>query len=202
MNNLRIAPIIKLFLPQYNSHVLFLMSISFLLILLTYSDLRSDAYHFVFDDFDYRVLVFFMLPISGIIISIIHVFTQRKINDFEKVFMLLFAVAANTFSAVYAGIHQVSTFQGWIIVFPIWNMVNAALLFLMYSYKIVDESYIIDEKPTHRQTLIGSIVVLTTLAIDHYVLQFYWAITLSMCFTYACNVNNVIQHILPGTRAN
>lgn len=79
-------------------------------------------------------------------------------------------------------------------------MINAGLLLLMYLYKIIDESYIIDDRPTYPQTAIGTVVVAATFVIGHYVLQLYWAITLSMCLTYASNVNNVVQHVFARTK--
>jgi len=201
MNIKEYKPIKKLFIPRYNELALFLMSISFLLVFISSSGLRADIDHFLFKDFDIRSYLFVIFFTLGITYSIFHIITRRKITDWEKISMIFFAIVVNSFTGIAAGLHQLDNSSGLIAIFPAWNIINAALLLIMYRLDIVNKHSIIDGNPSYFQAILGSLVVVSTFSICHYVFGLYWALTLSICVTYSCNINSIIQHILPRTNA-
>ena len=85
--------------------------------------------------------------------------------------------------------------HGILIAFPIWNFVNGALLLIMYRFEIIDESSIVDDNATAFQVIFGSMVVVATLIVCRFVFKLYWAITFSICVTYASNFNGIVQSL-------
>ena len=201
MNSHHRNHIARLFIPRYNELALFLMSIAFVLLFFTHADLRAGSQELLFDDFDpwrYIALVLFML---GILFSLYDVFTTMQKTDWEKKAMLFFAVMVNGVGGVAAGIHVLEDSHGLLMVFPIWNIVNGVLLLLMYRFDIIDESSIVDDNATPFQVLLGSIVIVATFVVCRFVFEMYWAITFSICVTYATNVNGTVQSLFSVPRS-
>ncbi len=142
-----------------------------------------------------------MLFVLGIMFSLYHVFTTREKTDMEKTAMFFFAIFVNGFSGVVAGIHMLKDSHGILMVFPIWNIVNGALLLLMYRFEIIDESSIVDDNATAFQVISGSMVVVATFIVCRFVFEMYWAITFSICVTYASNLNGMVQSLFSRPRS-
>ncbi|MHC4728197.1 MAG: hypothetical protein ACYS17_13330 [Planctomycetota bacterium] len=190
-----------LFIPRYNELALFLMSIAFILVFITHADLRTASYKPLLNDFDIKIIIALVLFVLGIIFSLYHVFTTREKTDGEKAVMLFFAIFVNGFSGIAAGMHILKEAHGILILFPIWNMINGALLLLMYRFEYIDESSIIDDNTTMFQVIFGSLVVVSILIVCRFVFKVYWAITFSICVTYASNVSGTIQSLFSGPRS-
>ena len=191
-----------LFIPRYNELALFLMSSAFVLLLITHSDLRTATFKGLSDQFDLRIIIGFVLFFMGIIFSLNHVFTTREKTEGEKAVMLFFAIFVNGLSGIAAGLHILKESQGVLIIFPIWNIINGALLLLLYRFEYIDENSIIDDKATTFQVISGSLVAVAILLICRFVFKMYWAITFSICVTYASNVSGILQSLFsgPGSR--
>ena len=190
-----------LFIPRYNELALFLMSISFVLLFITHSDLRAASFKPLFKDFNLRAYIALVLFVLGIIFSLYHVFTTREKTDGEKAVMLFFAIFINGLSGIAAGMHMLKDYHGILIVFPIWNIVNGALLLAMYRFEFIDESSIVDDNATAFQVIFGSMVVVAVLIVCRFVFDMYWAITFSICVTYATNINGTVQSLFSRPRS-
>lgn len=185
----------NLLIPRYNEISLFLMSIAFVLLFFTNADLRTESHEFFFNDFDprsYIALAFFVL---GILYSLFHVFTTLQKTDWEKTTMLFFAVIINAFSGIAAGTHMLEAVHGLLVIFPVWNIINGGLLLILYRFDFIDESSIDDDNATPLQVLLGSIIVVATFVICHYIFKLYWAFTFSICVAYASNINETLQNL-------
>ena len=191
-----------LFIPRYNELALFLMSFAFVLLFFTHADLRAASFKPLFGNFNLRVLIALGLFVLGIMFSLYHVFTAREKTEGEKAVMLFFAAIVSGLSGIAAGIHILKNSHGILIVFPIWNLVNGILLLIMYRFEMIDESSIVDDNATTFQVISGSMVVVATLIVCRFVFKMYWAITFSICVTYASNLNGMLQSLFskPGSR--
>ena len=187
-----------LFIPRYNELALFLMSISFVLLFITHSDLRAASFKPLFKDFNLRAYIALVLFVLGIIFSLYHVFTTREKTDGEKAVMLFFAIFINGLSGIAAGMHMLKDYHGILIVFPIWNIVNGALLLAMYRFEFIDESSIVDDNATAFQVIFGSMVVVAVLIVCRFVFDMYWAITFSICIIYTTSFDKALQSVFPG----
>jgi hypothetical protein len=185
------------FLPRYNELTLFLMGLSFVLLYLTYPDLRSLAGDFLRSDhsFDYRRYLFVGLFGLGILFSLTHILIRRAKSSFEKFVMLFFAVVVNGYSGIAAGAHLIKEARGLLMIFPLCNILSGAILLILYRLHVINEKCIEDDDATILQVIVGSAVVIVTLAVCS-AYQMYWAITFSICVAYATNFNDVLQYVL------
>ena len=103
--------------------------------------------------------------------------------------MLCFAIMANAFSGIAAGIYMLMNFYPLLILFPIWNIANGVLLLVMLRCELIDENNVSDDDADLRQVIAGSIIVVATFLVCRFVFQMYWAITFSICVAYATNLN-------------
>ncbi len=190
-----------LFIPRYNELALFLMSIAFVLLFFIHADLRAASYMPLTSNFNLRILIAMGLFVLGIMFSLYHVFTTREKTEGEKAVMLFFAAIVNGLSGIAAGMHILKDSHGILIVFPIWNIVNGALLLLLYRLEYIDESSIIDDNATTFQVISGSMVVVAILIVCRFIFKMYWAVTFSICVTYASNLNGILQSLFSRPRS-
>jgi hypothetical protein len=163
------------------------------MLLLVDINLRVEIRNALFVKFNLNTYLFTVIFILGIIFSVYHVFIYRLKTEWEKIPMLVFAVYVNLFSGIAGGLHALKTSEGLLAIFPIWNIINGVLLYLMYRLDIVDTINIVDDDVSSFQIILGTTVVLIALALCHFVFNLYWAVTFSVCVSYATNINWIIQ---------
>jgi hypothetical protein len=188
-----------IFTPRYSELVLFLMSLTFLILFFTSPTMRSDAERFNPDSlvlnnpFGYFVLAIFSL---GMFFSIYHAFSRKPKTTFQKWTMLYFAVFANASSGLISGVQILQDTQGVLIVFPFWNITNAILLMSLYRSGEINIGNIQNEEVSLPQILFGSLIVIALLSFCQYVLNWHWATIFSVCVIYATNLTYVSRLFL------
>jgi hypothetical protein len=188
----------RLFVPRYDELSLFLMSLSFLLIYFTDSDIHSIAYTMFVTEFHWQNFPFYVLLLlflSGLAFSIYHVFTSKRKTPGQKTAMLYFAVMVNALAGFMASAHMFQESPGVLIVFPLWNIVNALILLLMYWGQIVDENAISDDNASPIEVASGSVAVIVLYLACRF-FGLYWALTFSICVSYATNFSAATQRLL------
>lgn len=187
-------------IPTYDELSLFLMAATLLLLFATNTQMREDIHSIrtMDENLGGRPSVLMLLCIVGFYLCLYHVFTLRKKTEWERRFMLLFAVTANATTGIAAGIHLIRGSAGWQLVFPIWNIINGVLLLLMLRLKIINEDCISDHNATPGQVIFGLIAVLIIFALCNFLFELYWALTFSICVIYATNFDRALQSIFPG----
>lgn len=187
-------------IPTYDELSLFLMAVTLILLFVTNSQMLSEIYSVLTMDRELggRLLVLILLCLVGFHLCLYHVFTLRKKTEWERHFMVLFAVTANATTAIAAGIHLIRASAGWQLVFPIWNIVNGVLLLLMLRLKIINEDCISDHNATLGQVTFGLTAILVIFALCSFVFKLYWALTFSICVIYATSFDRALQSIFPG----
>ncbi|MDD5676955.1 MAG: hypothetical protein PHW60_03060 [Kiritimatiellae bacterium] len=196
---------VDLFVPRYDELSLFLMSASFFLVVFLDPELKALVYKALVAEFDPRLFPFyavFLLFISGAALSIYHVFTKARKKNFEKFAMLYFAVMVNGLIGFLAGAQMLQTSHGYLLVFPVWNILNSLLLLLMYRFSLIDETAITDDNAAPYQVALGGAVVLAVFLVCQYVFRLHWTITFSVCVCYATNANSLLQRLLSTRREN
>jgi len=185
----------RIFIPHYDELSLYLMSLSFILIFVLTPDLRSSSKHIFFSGSDLRAAFIPFIFLLGVLLSLYHVFTSRKKADWEKFAMLCFAVMANAFSGIAAGLYMLINFNPILILFPIWNIANGVLLLIMLRCELIDENNVSDEDADFPQVIAGTIIVVATFLVCRFAFQMNWAVTFSICVAYATNLSGVIRKI-------
>jgi peptidoglycan/LPS O-acetylase OafA/YrhL len=149
---------------------------------------------------DARVYFLAAIFLAGLVLSLYHVFTKREKTRLEKMVMMLFAVMANAGTGIVAGLYVIKNgeVKNWQLVFPIWNIVNGALLLLMLRLKVIDESCISERQAAPIQIVLGLAAVAVTFLVCTYVFKLYWAMTFSICIVYTTSFDRALQSVLPG----
>jgi DNA-directed RNA polymerase subunit RPC12/RpoP len=188
-------------IPTYDKLSLFLTAMTMLLLLLTNHHWIHPAKEkdwidsFVSRNIDYRIILCFA-PI--IFISVVGFLWQVATSP--KTALLLFAVLTNAAVGFISGRYVIKNgdAHNWQLIFPVWNIINSALLIVMLRFKIINEECISDRKATSVQIILGMVAVFVIFALCNYVFKLYWAITFSICIIYTTSFDRALQNILPG----
>ena len=85
--------------------------------------------------------------------------------------------------------------QGWLIVFPIWNVIAGVMLMLLSDVGKVDDTYVSDEDAGIREVIVGLFLLCVLLVLCQYVWRLYWAVTFSICVGYATTLSKLMRHL-------
>jgi DNA-directed RNA polymerase subunit RPC12/RpoP len=193
--------------PTYDKLSLFLMAVTLILLYLANGQMRDwirrdwtqDLIYFIrTESITYRI-IFSLVPIF-LVVLFSQLSTSRKTIDFKKKVMLVFAVLTNAGTGIIAGIYllrNTSVFN-WLLVFPIWNIINGFLMLVMLRFGIINEECISDREATLVQIILGLAAVLVIFIVCNYVFKLYWAITFSICIVYTTSFDRALQNIFPG----
>jgi len=192
-----------LFTPNYNELSLAMMSLAFLLVFFSNGQLRQWVFKLASAPKDrvgtIIVLLFFT---TGLVLSLYHVFTERKKTVPEKHAMLFFAVLTNGISGIYASTHILRQSAGApciLLLLPIWNIINCIILLVSYRMRFINVSSISDENTGLGEALFGFIITVGIFAVCQFVFELYWAITFSICVIYATSFSEALSSMFhPG----
>jgi DNA-directed RNA polymerase subunit RPC12/RpoP len=191
------------FIPTYDELSLFLMAVTLIVLYLANSHMRNQIENFFVKAAEadaWPLFIPLVLFLATLGLCIYHVFTTREKTVFEKRVMVGFAVLTNlvtgTIAAVYTLTNAVAS--DWLLVFPIWNIINGVLILLMVSLGIIDEECISDRDATLVQIILGLVAVLIIFVFCNYVFKLYWAITFSICIIYTTSFDRALQNVFPG----
>jgi hypothetical protein len=188
------------FIPVYDELSLFLTAATLILLYVVNTTMRIQIHLWLAQHNDVWVYIIGTIFLCGLFLSVYHVFTTREKTEAEKWGMLIFAVLANAITGIVAGLYVLKSneVRGWQLVFPIWNIINSALLILMLRFKIIDEECISDRDATAVQTILGLAAVLVIFAICNFVFKLHWAVTFSICIVYTTSFDRALQNVFPG----
>jgi hypothetical protein len=187
------------FIPVYDELALFLTAVTLLLLYAVNAAMREQIHNWIVTHNYVWVYIMAMIFLCGLGLSVYHVFTTREKTDAEKWGMLIFAVLANAVSGIVAGLYVLKsdTARNWLLVFPVWNIINGAMLILMLRLRVIDEECISDRDATASEVIIGLIAVLVIFIFCNYVFNLHWAITFSICTIYATSFDKALQSVFP-----
>ncbi len=147
---------LHLFIPQYDEIVLFTMSFTCILLLITGVLSYNQGFQWVPPrEYDPRIIAAIIIFIAGLVLSLYHAFFNRPKTRLEKSFMLFFAVLVNAFSGFMASGYDLANSSGWLVVFPILNMINCVALLFMWRAGTLNESNISDQHAPGRQIVLA-----------------------------------------------
>jgi len=181
--------------PHYDETSLFVMSITFVLLYLVNKTMRTDLHKLVSHDSDIRLIIVAICFVAGILFSIFHAFSRREKKFGEKTAMLLFAVLVSAGTGIYAGIHMLKNSGGWLIIFPIWNIINGVLLLIMLRVGSINVDCISDRNATFAQVVMGLFSTVVILVCCQYFFKLHWAITYSICICYTVSLDKAVRGV-------
>ncbi len=195
MNIIALKQILKrTFIPKFDEVSLFIIAISFILLIVTEPELQEDVlyfYNMLTEDFTgYFTVAFITL---GLFFSIFQIFI-KNVGDFQKETILMFVVCINAWAGYSAGMHQLENSQSTLMsFFPVWNILSAGILVSVFRLHILTIDSIVDDK---NGTLLGTSVCLGVIGFAFYFskikFQMHWSLVFSICVFYATSLNLVI----------
>ena len=184
-------------IPNYDELSLFLMAVVFVILYFANGKMQEDITRFLMRLDIWRRVIYVVLFSLGMFLCLYHVFTSRKKTDAEKGIMLLFAVTVNVVTGFIAGFYMLKDCPRWLLVFPVWNIINSALIIIMQYVNLFDESYISDRDATITQVIIGLAAVLIIFFLCNNTFNLHWAITYSICIIYTTSFDRGLQSVFP-----
>ena len=186
-------------IPVYDEMSLFLMSMTLILLYAVNEPFREQIRKWAVIIPKGYVFIAAAFFIIGMGLSIFNVFTTREKTDTEKWIMLFFAVLTNAGTGIISGWYVLSSssIRDWLIIFPLWNIINGVLLIVML-FKIIDEECISDRDASIKEVIIGLIAVLVIFIFCNNVFKLHWAVTLSICIIYTTSLDKGLQSVFPG----
>ena len=194
----------RFFIPTYDELSLFLMAVTLIALYFTNGQLWNQINTLVTKSTEVNgwtsLLPFALVSFVALGLCIYHVFTTREKTDLEKKVMLGFAVLTNLVTGTIAAVYTLTNASAanWLLVFPVWNIINSMLLLFMVAIRAVDEECISDRDATPSQVIIGLVAVLIIFILCNYVFKLHWAITFSICIIYATSFDKALQSVFPG----
>jgi hypothetical protein len=188
-------------IPTYDEISLFLMSITLIAIARVNPVMTEELWKLLrmdLGDVSGYIIIFFVISLAGMVFSLYNVFTKGEMADWQKKAMLVFAVFANASTSIMAGYHLIKFRQatGLLIIFPIWNIINAVLLLLFLRLEILDESCIVKRQVSLLRVLLGLAGTIIIVMLCNYAFNMYWAVTFSICIVYTASFDRAIQNTL------
>jgi hypothetical protein len=186
----------RTFLPSYDEITLFTLSFAFVLLCLVSGRLREDLYRMASSVHSGKVIIIALLAAAGMFLSFVSIFFPREKYDSEKWLMLLFAVVVTAGTGIYSGLMILRESKGWLLIFPIWNIINGVILLVLLRFGVLDTDCIVENDFNFLQVLVSAVSVGIILGLCHYVFKMHWVISYSVCVCYTITINDAIYNIL------
>jgi hypothetical protein len=188
------------FLPAYDKLSIFLMAVTWILLYVVNNHLREQIHSVISEGHNWRIsLIALMIP-PVLVLGIYQVFAKREISDFERKILLAFAIATNIITGLVVGAYILrnADVRNWQLIFPIWNIINAVLLYLNLPIIFIEENCIIDRITTLSQIVFGLFAAVIIVLACNYYFKLHWSVTFSICIIYTTSFNRALQSVFPS----
>lgn len=180
-------------MARYDDLTLFALSFAFVLLLWINLDVRKDL--FLVSLFLPRIGILLLLAQLGMVLSLLNMFVRHRKYKFEKWLMLLFAVLVTAGTGAYSGFVMLKEGIHWLIVFPVWNIVNSLVLLNAFHVGLVNTSSITNERAGLFQVVVTVASITLLLMLCERVLDLHWALTYSIAVSYTMSLLGAIQDL-------
>lgn len=190
------VPFLQLLVPKFDRLALFMMAVSCLLVWFKSPELRKLALELQVPGYVMVVMVGFG---AGLVFSLFFGVTTVPLGTKAKEAMLFFAVIVNLVCGVAAGWRMLTESHGWMLLFPIWNLLNCHILVIIFftfvEYDRFYEAAVKDFRVNRFLIGVAFVLVLAAFVISHEHLHLGWAATLSICVTCSTNFSGILQFL-------
>ena len=193
-------------MPHYDSLTLFALSSAFIILLMfgpevepiLMADGSAEPLARVVWSLASRFRILVPMAGIGMVLSLVGVFYSKPKPEEVKWLMLCFAVVVTAGTGVYAGYIMLTTTRSWLMVFPAWNVLNAAIPLLLFRAGLLDTEVILDTTARFWQVIVTLVVTTAILVMCLHVFELHWAIAYSICVSYTMSLNHAIADVFGG----
>lgn len=189
-------------LPRYDDLTLFAFGIAFVLLVLLDPGLRGALATIGRHQRTESETIMLGFAGLGLTFSLAGLVRRRKKSEFEKVFMLFFAVLITVGAGLSTWRTPGTGALGWLAVFPIWNQFNAMLLLSLAWMGILDTDCITDRRATFRQIAVAFVTIAVLLVMCRHLFRLHWAVTYSISVNYTLNFLSRVQKLFASPLAS
>lgn len=177
-----------------------MMTVALFLLFFFDESFRSKVFRLVaeFGSDAFRVVILILLFLAGGLLSVYHVFTERRKTKVEKGAMLFFALMTNALCGMLASGHILKNWgdaPGILMVFPLWNVINCLLLLILFKVGVINETSVTDENARSGEVIFGFVIILGIFVLCRFVFELYWALTFSICAVYATSFSDALAAV-------
>jgi hypothetical protein len=186
----------RFLIPTYDELTVFLISVSFILLVISNSAMRAFLWRYISDD--WRNVFFILIAIIALCVCLYHPFTTKEKSIMDKWLMLGVAVFANGGTGILAGNYMFEHTVGWLAIFPFWNIISGITLLAMFRFKAIDYRSISDRDTNTAEIILGLLVIISIYVACNFIYKQYWAVTLSVSVVYATSFSGALRKAFPG----
>jgi hypothetical protein len=189
--------ILRHIVPQYDELTLFAMSFTCALLFIAgFPKANWQIQNRFSGSGDFTTFLIILFFLAGLVLSLYHALTDRPKTSFEKPLMLIFAVLLNGFSGILAGTYFLDGARGWLVVFPLLNIINGAALLIMLRSRMIGVENVGDDNVSRGRVALAATAIMILFILCRYMFDLFWAQTLAICVTYATNLSRGVQTLL------
>ncbi|GAB5409724.1 MAG: hypothetical protein BalsKO_20890 [Balneolaceae bacterium] len=167
----------RVFGKVYDELSLFVISLSFILILILNKNSILDLLFLA--DKDFRIYIVVLGFIYGIFYSIYHVFTDKEKSENSKTWMLFFALTLQLLVAIIALSYTLIDDSASII-YPLLNFIYVFVMYKLQEYDSLKLFKVSDRDTSIIEVILATILVLVVVLISEFLLENIWIETLSI----------------------
>lgn len=170
--------------PRFSEVTVYLIALSFCWLFIFHPELRFGYYMF-FTGFESLSPLFLFLGLvvtAGLLLSLIHVFMERKKLAIEKTVMGWAILGVSSVASFLTGVEMLPAKSAIMPVLITWNILMSLFTMVQMAMQKYDIS---DENASLREILAVTAVLVVILVLSDLYLRFSWATTLSLCIFYS-----------------
>jgi DNA-directed RNA polymerase subunit RPC12/RpoP len=193
------------FVPKYDKLSLFLMAITFVILAVINSTVQKDILQIIKiglggSETGALIIILVTMSFAGMGLSLYYMFSNKEAGDTEKKLMVTFAAVISAVTAGLASYHilKFGSISGILLIFPIWNLINAVLILMMLYLKIINRNCIIERKISFFRVVFSLTLSIIILLLCECIFKMYWAVTFSICMVYTTSIDSAIQNTISG----
>ena len=181
--------------PKIHELSAYLIALTCCWLFLSHDKLRQ-ALFIIFSGFGSMSPIFIGLGLAvilGLLLSLVHVFIQRKKSEFEKFFMGGVILGASGVASLAVGIEMLPSRSSIMMILPAWNMLMGLLMLSQMGFEKYEVE---DEDATPGEVLGATVILVFILLLADFVYRLSWALTLSICIFYALTIVFIANQIV------
>lgn len=180
----------KVFGKKFNEMSLYVMGLSILLIYFIDRSFNDQFHNYLENTEDGRVFIILLFMLLGILYSLYHAFSKTKKTNWQKTWMLYFAMTLQMAIATIALIQSVEI-KEISILFPLLTYIGAIISYQLYDNDVINENDVDDRDASLLEIILATVILTGVISISYYLIELHWIETLSASVILANQVSNL-----------
>jgi hypothetical protein len=173
--------------PKFHEISAFLIALAFCWMLAFHPEFRQG--YIVFLTGNWSLSPYFitlgLIMTVGLILSLFHVFVQRKKSAIEKFLIGWFVLGTSIIASFVSGGEMLEARSSVVLIFPVWNIIMSVVLLAQMGAQKYE---IMDDNASFVDTIITTVILIGLLLVSDSFLHLSWSVTLSVCIFFSTSI--------------